>query len=126
MVLLGKYGAQAMEISIPHDARRSERRPVTQQVHLLDAYSRDLVGSLVNLSRHGFMLLCNAPVEPNQVLTLEVERPEQQDRGAPLVFQACCIWCQKSSFSDEYGAGFEIRNISPYDQHRLGELIGRW
>jgi len=99
---------------------------VPATIHLIDAYTEERIGTLVNLSAHGFMLLRDSPIEPNRVLTLMVEGPLPggQD-GSPLVFQACCIWCQRSSFSSEYGAGFEIREISPYDRYRLSQLIGR-
>lgn len=108
----------------PEDQRRSARRLVTRLLRVNDAASGILLGNLVNLSEHGFMLICKTPVEAGQAQWLVMELPEPVDGRRSVGLEASCVWCQKSSYSDDYGAGYEIRSISPDDRRRLLGLYG--
>jgi len=112
-----------MEATEPAGQRpHFERRVPNHPLQVVDAYSRDPLGVMVSLSTNGFMLISKAPIEPNQTRTLAVQQPASEPGRSPLTMQASCLWCQKSSFSDEFGAWFEFRRISPENHDRLRQL----
>jgi hypothetical protein len=105
------------------DQRQSTRRLIRQ---LLQVTDRDeaAVGNLVNLSHDGFMLVMPDPVAPGAVLDLVLELPYEVAGVGSIKLAAECIWCQKSSFSDDYGAGFRIEKMAPEDQRTMWSIFG--
>lgn len=108
----------------PEDKRRSERRVVSKPMRVSEFYGRQPLGNLINLSRQGFMLISKAAVAADAVVRMVMELPEAVEGVTSVSFEARCVWCQKSSYSDDYGAGFEISRISPEDQRRLEAVYG--
>mgnify|MGYP002621769441 FL=1 len=102
------------------------RKPSSHSsLSVVDAYSRTPLGILLNFCGNSFMLVGKFPIEPKRLLTLAVQLPSDVAGRLPLTFQAVCLWCQKSSYSDEFGAGFEIRHINPENLKRLQQLLGQ-
>lgn len=103
---------------------RQDRRVLVS--HLLSVYREphQAVGHVVNLSHRGFMLIGPEPMPENQLQTLTMDLPEIVDGVDSVSFEARCVWCQRSSFGKDYGAGFQIERISEPDASRLRFLFG--
>jgi hypothetical protein len=114
----------SMNATGANDKRESDRRLLGQLLRVSDLQTDNVVGSLVNLSRGGFMLISKVPVEANQVSWFSLELPEPVEGHRRVSLEARCVWCQQSSFSTDYGAGFEIRQMSEDDRRRLTTLYG--
>jgi hypothetical protein len=106
------------------DKRSSERRRLGQALRVVDLQSNEIIGHLLNLSATGFMLVGKAAIDANTSTWLAIELPEAVEGRRRVNVEARCIWCQKSSFSDDHGAGYEIRQISEDDQRRLAIFYG--
>lgn len=106
------------------DKRRAPRRLLTQSLRATEAVGGRLVGDVVNLSAHGLMLISKAPIAAGEQLSLLLDLPEAVDGSRRLRLDARCMWCAPSSFSRDYGAGFEITSLSEADRVRLQRLHG--
>ena len=103
--------------------RQSERKTVSRLLRVIDAGSRRLLGNVVNLSREGFMLISSEPLAQGELSRLTLELPDESEQLRVSV-TARCMWCQKSSFSEDYGAGFQIEDMASEDAGRLRQVFG--
>ncbi len=92
-------------------------------MNIADIDGTQVVGRVINLSADGFMLLSREPVRPQQISRLRMVLPEARDANGSIRFTARCIWCQKSSYSEDYGAGFRIEDITPDNRKILNALF---
>lgn len=106
------------------ERRQHERRLVKKLLRVSDFNSSHMLGNMVNLSHEGFMLITPRPVEENQVSRLTMELPYEVEGVTKVTFEARCMWCQKSSYSDDYGAGFQIEHMSEGDRRKIEVLFG--
>jgi len=91
--------------------QRSEPRvTLSRSVPVRDAHTAEPLGRLINLSRHGFMVLSAAHLAPGRAyrLTAALETPAAGENELTLTGR--CIWCQQASGTDSYGAGFSIES----------------
>lgn len=105
------------------EQRQHPRKLLTGTMNIMDTDGTQVAGRVTNLSLEGFMLLTRDPVSPGQVSRLKLAVPETDHDLGHVRFTARCIWCQKSSFSDDYGAGFHIEAITPENRKLLNALF---
>lgn len=106
-----------------NERRTSHRHPVPHRIEVFDPVSGIAVGIVVNLSAEGFMLVCPYKVSPGQSLDLLVKLPRKIDDHDDVALKARCIWCRNSSYSEEFGAGFVIDEISEDGRMVLNKLV---
>jgi hypothetical protein len=100
--------------------RRVEPRvTLRQSVEVQDAATSEPLGRLLNLSRTGFMLLSPVHVTPGRELRLALRLPGEQ----PVELHATCMWCQRSSYSETFGAGFSLQSPSPAAARLIAKLL---
>lgn len=80
------------------------------------------VGLILNLSRDGFMLIADAAFHPEQIYRFRA--PLGAD-GGNIDFEAACLWCQRSSYSEQYGAGFTLRQRPQALDDAITRLLAR-
>lgn len=89
-------------------------------------YCQDLEGSLIgrimNLSETGFMLMSEYPTEVSESQIYRLELPLKP----PHQITATCetIWCQKSSYSQEYGIGIQFTQMDDLARIALQRFLG--
>lgn len=107
--------------------KRSQPRKVCDtRIDILDAESNQVIGSLVNMSLSGFMMITNKPLPENYVFQfIIVFSPDTPDSNSIRV-GAESLWLQEIEGSSQCWIGFHIIDISEQDQARIGELIGNW
>lgn len=101
------------------DRRLAPRYTLARRLRVRDMLTGQVVGSIVNVAASGFMLMSKSPLEPDERLLLLLELPEEAAASRSVRVEARCLWCAPSSFSSDYGAGFEITQIARDDQLRL-------
>ncbi len=106
------------------DKRSSERKLIHQLLRVTDRRSNRTVGNLVNLSMDGFLLISPVPIPPQTVAELSLELPYAVNGRDHVDLVARCIWCQKSSYSDDYGAGYQIEQMSIPDRAVMRAIFG--
>src|SRR5690625_3545914 len=99
------------------------RYTLSRHERVTDIGSREEVGKVINLSTAGFMLVGPQPVEVHKFLYLLLELSTLTETKCRIRLEAQCLWCGPSSYSDDYGAGFEITYIAPTEQRKLQQWI---
>lgn len=95
------------------DKRAYPRFVPSRLLEVCDLHGEPL-GQLSNLSRGGFMLISAREMSASQRYDFIVGDDERAVR-----LSARCVWCQRSSYSNDYGAGFEIEAVIAADRPRF-------
>jgi len=103
-----------MLTSTQNNLRQATRYQPRQAVTCNDINGLE-IGRVMNLSETGFMLMSNQTIEVNETLILRIDLPLNPTHQITATCEV--IWGQKSSFSNEYGMGVQIKAIDD-----LGEI----
>lgn len=106
-------------VDLLQDQRRAPRHLITQRLRAVAAATNEAIGDIVNLSSGGFMLVSKQPIAADERVLLLLELPEAAGGVLRVRLEARCLWCAPSSFSQDYGAGFEITHVSAGGRQRL-------
>lgn len=107
-------------VNNPVNQRQNPRFQPRQTISCHDLDGR-ITGRVMNLSETGFMLMSNAPTEVNEALIFRLELPLTPPHQITITSET--IWCQKSSFSDEYGIGIQIKEIDDLARAALKRFL---
>ncbi len=97
-----------------------KRLSCTTNVYLTETGAS--LGHIFDVSKEGFMLLGPEKLPASAKLNLTMELPEL-DKTRSITMSAVCVWSQPSSFSEDFGSGFNIEEISDQDQVALNYFI---
>lgn len=95
----------------------SERRSIPRKrlknchVEVVTQQTGQAIGKVFDINVKGFMLLSSNHIEPYEELALTFVLPNGQQNDSEISFDAECMWCQGSTFSTDYGAGFQFKRI---------------
>lgn len=89
--------------------QRNAARFKTRQTTTCRDQTNRLIGRVMNLSESGFMLMSDKPAQVNDSWLLKLDLPLTPSHQISISGEI--IWCQQSSFSDEYGIGIQITKI---------------
>lgn len=106
------------------EERRQEPRIDAQSLNLFvhDNLDGKLLGSLVNLSQSGLMILANVQSEPGGILQLDLRNTSSPDTPVLSMGVKVC-WISPAKTEDSYWIGARIIGIAPADAEKLGELL---
>src|SRR5690625_474646 len=109
-----------MQAALDFQERRSTPRYcVVRQLQVSNMRTGEPLGNVVNLSSQGFMLLGATQLSSGDELALRLGLPGAAVNEHYVTLKARCMWCAQSSFSSDYGAGFEVTRMTAADQARL-------
>ncbi|HHH46687.1 MAG TPA: PilZ domain-containing protein [Thiotrichales bacterium] len=100
--------------------RRFERKPVPDNVLLIDEHSGRRIGGLINLSINGLMLLAEQEIAPGTILQTRLALP---DAPAPLQLGIEALWTQPSDLEGYHWMGCQILSISELDLDYLQDYL---
>lgn len=106
------------------EERRREPRLDASSLHLFvyDNLRDELLGTLVNISRGGLLILSGAAVDPEGVLQIDLRRgPPPAETILPLGVQVS--WVTPASTEDNYWIGTRIIAIADADREKLKRLL---
>lgn len=104
------------------EARKSPRFKLPKHVQCFNESNR-LLGRVMNLSNHGFMLMSVEERTVGDTLLLKVELPLKE--AYQLTLRGEVVWCQQSSFSDEFGLGINIQEIDDLSKTKLNQYLDK-
>jgi len=108
------------------DNRSSPRKRVNEKIELRDVHTEQLVGTLVNISESGFMLLADQSLSTNQLFQLRMLFPTPIENVEHIELGAECLWRQDVPDTDHCWAGFHIIDISDQAIRLIQHLISDW
>ncbi len=104
------------------ERRKTQRLRVGIDIGIYDLATGERVGKLVNISTEGIMLAGGQLMRVNHVYEFRIVLPVSIYGRNEIVFNAICLWCNKSQESPGFQAGFQMRDATP----DLKELITFW
>ncbi|OQX36621.1 PilZ domain-containing protein [Kistimonas asteriae] len=105
------------------EQRRHVRKRLDCTAFVFDTITGEKLGRLFDISKEGFMLLTTRELSAQQQLNLTMELPNTISGQHNIELSAECVWCQPSSFSEDFGAGFRVKTISEQDNVALQYFI---
>ena len=83
--------------------------------------TRRPIGRVMNLSESGIMLMSKEPAQVNDSRIMKLDLPLTPNHQ--ITISGEIIWCQQSSFSEEYGIGIQIINIDDLARVALNRYL---
>lgn len=108
------------------EKRKSSRKIVDEVLEVRDQITGTQLGSIVNISTEGLMLLSQEPIVTGSVYQLEVELMGPDGDSKLLAFGAEAVWTTEASQPESYWTGFRIIDISSNDVSMIDALILNW
>lgn len=106
------------------ERRKEPRIPVLETLQVYECETGLLLGELVNLSRHGMMILGRRCIGPNRIFRVEIPFPETLITNAhSLCLGVESLWFEQDESGDQYWIGFQIIDFDPPAATLLESLI---
>lgn len=93
---------------------------------MYDEDAQKQLGYLVDITEHGFMLLCEEPIAANETLHIKLELTLDISKGPWMYFTAKSLWCEPDIDPNHYNCGFEIIDIKPEDLPIIRDIISAY
>ncbi|BAN68478.1 PilZ domain-containing protein [endosymbiont of unidentified scaly snail isolate Monju] len=109
-----------------NEERRREPRvdALAFNLFVYDNLNGTLLGTLVNLSRHGMMILASTQCEAGGVLQIDLRQAEHPDQ--PLLSTGFRVnWITPANTSGSYWLGGKLIGLSEENSKVLSELLQR-
>jgi len=82
-----------------------------------------VLGHLIDISARGAMLVCDAPIQPNQEFRLRMRLPTDIGGRSELVIDAKSVWCRPDTNPDFFVAGFRLSELETEYEGCIKRLI---
>jgi PilZ domain len=106
----------------PHDRRKFPRKEVPEIVKVFDMNTGDHMGSLVNISPGGVLLVTHLDLRVNTVYQLRICIPEPYREPEPITFGAEVLWIEQSTNPNQQWVGIQIIDVSDQMRSRIARL----
>jgi hypothetical protein len=103
--------------------RKVARRHLIYYLRVFDRATGKQVGSLVDISTKGIMIVSDEPVEVGKHYELKMVLPETVEGKREVEFSAETRWCMNDTNPDFYDTGFELVDPAPQFLEALDRLI---
>ncbi|RRJ82498.1 PilZ domain-containing protein [Aestuariirhabdus litorea] len=111
---------------MPSEHRALPRKRLKSVVPVTNDDTGEAVGRIFDITVEGFMLLTQQTLAPDTLFNFSFSLPDERIGPAEIKLQAVCVWCQGSSFSEEFGAGFRLANLSPIYKPAFQRLVAEF
>ncbi len=108
------------------ERRQQPRKIADTSIEVRDLNTGRSLGSVVNLTSDGLMLLTPDPVESNLVFQLELKLHRPVGGRQYLQLGAESLWCSDGNEPAHYWVGFHIIDISLDVVEVIESLISAW
>lgn len=103
--------------------RQHDRYTLSLQIEAYDLHSSERLGRLADLSREGFMLFCEAPIEADSLLQFRLVPAKPVAGIESVTLGADCLWSREGAQSQHGWAGFQIIDITEDQATALAVLL---
>ena len=88
--------------------RKTPRRHLIYYLRVYNAKTGELLGSLVDISTKGIMLVSDDTIPAGQHYHLKMVLPDSVDGSKNVEFEALSKWCKNDVNPDFFDTGFEL------------------
>lgn len=108
------------------EKRSNPRKICDTRIDILDSESNELIGTLVNISVSGFMMISEKSLPENYVFQFKLVFSPGCEESTSMELGAESLWIQEMEGSNQRWIGFHIIDISEDDRATIGKLISEW
>lgn len=98
----------------------------TCQLNVVDRFTGQIIGQVVDMSPEGMMLTGEDKITTNKNLYLTMELPEEIKGKTHLDFVALSHWWKKADEPGMYLTGFTLKSLEPADIEIINRLIEKF
>ncbi|AKH19865.1 PilZ domain-containing protein [Sedimenticola thiotaurini] len=108
------------------EKRSNPRKICDARIDILDSESNELIGTLVNISVSGFMMISEKELPENYVFQFKLVFAPGCEESTSMELGAESLWIQEMDGSNQRWIGFHIIDISDEDRSTIARLISEW
>ncbi len=103
--------------------RSTERVTPQSKLDVFDCNTEKHMGSLVDISSEGFMLVSSEPIKTNTIYQCRINLEAPIDNTEVIHLGADSLWCKESSTPSHYWTGFHLIEISDGDRQIINKIV---
>jgi hypothetical protein len=103
--------------------RRFKRRTPDRKVEVIDVMTMEPIGTVVNISEHGIMLLASSVVTVDAIYQCEIHFPAEYRFKHPFIIGIQEMWSEPVAAGGVTATGYRIIDIERTDRMKIVEWI---
>lgn len=108
------------------ERRKYPRKDLLLFANVYDSKSDRLIGTLLNITLEGAMILSESKIDSDNVMELHIKLPENFTEKNELVFTANSRWCAPDINPEYYDVGYQFANVSEEDSKIIQAIIEKY
>jgi hypothetical protein len=108
------------------ERRKYPRKDLLLFAHVYDSKSEKIIGTLLNLTLEGAMVLSEDRIAANNTMELHIKLPENFVEKNELVFTASSRWCGPDINPEFFDVGYQFANVSEEDAQIIQTIIEKY
>ncbi len=114
------------EVQIMQERRKYPRKDLLLFANVYDSKSGKIVGTLLNITLEGAMVLSENRIDANNTMELHIKLPENFVEKNELVFVANTRWCGPDINPEFFDVGYQFANVSEEDGQIIQTIIEKY
>ncbi|MCL6416168.1 PilZ domain-containing protein [Aestuariirhabdus sp. Z084] len=103
--------------------RKEGRVKLQNNLDVYDCNTEKYMGSLVDISSDGFMLMSSEPIKTNTIFQCRINLPETVDDTDVIHIGVDSLWCKQSITPSHYWTGFHLIEINEKDRDIINRIM---
>jgi hypothetical protein len=108
------------------ERRKYPRKDLLLFANVYDSKSGKIIGTLLNITLDGAMILTESKIDQNNVMELHIKLPENFVKKKELIFTANSRWCAPDINPEYYDVGYQFASVSEEDGHIIQAIIEKY
>jgi hypothetical protein len=114
------------EESLMQERRKYPRKDLLLFAHVYDSKSDKIIGTLLNITLEGAMVLSESRVDANSTMELHIKLPDNFVQKNELVFTANSRWCGPDINPEFFDVGYQFANVNEEDSKIIQAIIEKY
>jgi hypothetical protein len=125
-ILVAYQIARIGEERTMQERRKYPRKDLLLFANVYDSKSGKIIGTLLNITLEGAMVLSENRVDANNTMELHIKLPENFVQKNELVFTANSRWCGPDINPEFFDVGYQFANVSDEDSQIIQAIIEKY
>jgi hypothetical protein len=108
------------------ERRKYPRKDLLLFANVYDSQSGKIIGTLLNITLDGAMILTESKIDKNNVMELHIKLPENFVKKKELIFKANSRWCAPDINPEYFDVGYQFVNVSEEDGQIIQAIIEKY
>jgi hypothetical protein len=108
------------------ERRKYPRKDLLLFANVFDSKSGRIVGTLLNLTLEGAMVLCENRITSDKEMELHIKLPDNFVEKNELVFKANSRWCAPDINPEYFDVGYQFASVSDEDSKIIQVIIEKY